>query len=278
MNISRFSQIAVLSLLAASLAHAHDDAAEGKGVLGKVSFANTCDAKVQAQLERGVAMLHSFWYSAAEDTFREVLAQDPSCAIAGWGIASILMNNPLGGIGAAPKDVPKAQTAIDDARKAGARSQRERDYIDAVAAYYDGFDSKSERARQEARSKAYVGLAAKYPDDDEAQIFNALYMAGTQARYIRHKRYLIFRGVGGPRQIRRIRAEIHAVDVTEAFADFPGQIVVAIDQRHLVEDALDACRKRRIVRMRGGKRCAICRERACDCNELSGTSRDRCTA
>ena len=85
--------------------------------LGKVNFPNSCDAKVQAQFERGVAMLHSFWYSAAEKTFREVLTQDPSCAIATWGIAAILMSNPLAGAGSSPKGAAQAQAAIEQGRK-----------------------------------------------------------------------------------------------------------------------------------------------------------------
>ena len=111
-TFTALSRIAIVALLITGLAYAHDDAqSDGKGVLGKVQFATTCDAKVQPAFERGVAMLHSFWYSAAEDTFRDVLVHDPQCAIAGWGIASILMSNPLAGAGATPKDAEKAQAA-----------------------------------------------------------------------------------------------------------------------------------------------------------------------
>lgn len=104
--------------------------------LGNVSFPTSCDPKVQAQFERAVAMLHSFWYSAGEKTFRDVLAQDPSCAIATWGIAALLMSNPLAGAGSSPKGAAQAQAAIELGRKVGAKTQRERDYIEAVAAYY----------------------------------------------------------------------------------------------------------------------------------------------
>ena len=96
---------AVLACVASVGAH---EAEEGSGRLGKVVFPTSCDPKVQAQFERGVAMLHSFWYSAAERTFRDVLAHDPQCVIAGWGIAAILMSNPLAGAGASPKDAEKA--------------------------------------------------------------------------------------------------------------------------------------------------------------------------
>lgn len=168
-------------VLCNGIAVAHDKD-EGKGHLGKVDFQNTCDAKVKDQFSRGVAMLHSFWYSEGEKTFREVLAQDPGCAIATWGLASLLMYNPLAGSGASPKDIDQAQDLIKTGRKIGAKSQRERDYLEAVAAYYEDGVNRSERVRQLARSKAYESLAARYPDDDEAQIFNALYIAGTQTQ------------------------------------------------------------------------------------------------
>ena len=174
--------LSTLAALAFALAaFAHDDGSGlGPNQLGSVKFQNSCSPKVQAKLTRGVAMLHSFWYSAAEDTFQEVAAADPSCAIAAWGFASILMSNPLAGIGAASKDAPRAQAAIDKGRQMGAKTERERDYLEAVAAYYDDFSNRTERERQLARAKAYEALAAKYPKDDEAQIFYALYLAGTQ--------------------------------------------------------------------------------------------------
>src|SRR6476660_3632662 len=125
-------------------------------------------------------MLHSFYYSAAEKAFEEVAAEDNSCAIAAWGFASILMSNPLQGIGASPKNAPRAQAAIDKGRQMGAKTERERDYLEAVAAYYKDFANRPEGARQLARAKAYEALATKYPGDDEAQIFYALYLAGTQ--------------------------------------------------------------------------------------------------
>src|SRR5215471_14890792 len=148
--------------------------------LGKVEFANSCSPAVQEKLLGGIAMLHSFYYSATQRAFEDVAAEDNSCAIAAWGYASILMSNPLQGIGASAKGAQQAQVAIDKGRQMGAKTQRERDYVDAVAAYYENFSSRTERERQLARATAYEALAAKYPDDDEAQIFYALYLAGTQ--------------------------------------------------------------------------------------------------
>ncbi|HVE51348.1 MAG TPA: hypothetical protein VNG69_17225 [Casimicrobiaceae bacterium] len=173
---------ALIAVVFACTAQAHDEPVKGTGTLGKVEFANSCSPAVQAELARAVAMLHSFWYSAGEQTFRDVLKKDPQCGIATWGIAAILMSNPLAGQGASPKGAEAAQAAIEEGRRVGAKTQRERDYIDAVAAYYADFANRPERARQESRSKAYEALANKYPDDDEAQIFHALYLAGTQSQ------------------------------------------------------------------------------------------------
>ena len=178
-------RLSLLSFVAALAVHgvaqAHDTDSQ-TGPLGKVSFATSCDPKVQASFERAVAMLHSFWYSAGEKAFRDVLVEDPKCAIATWGIASILMSNPLAGQGATPKGAEQAQAAIDEGRRVGAKTERERDYIEAVAAYYKDFATRPERERQLARAKAYESLAQKYPTDDEAQIFFALYTAGTQTQ------------------------------------------------------------------------------------------------
>jgi len=148
---------------------------------GTVDFANSCTPAVQATFQRGVAMLHSFRYGETEKTFRDVLTQDPSCAIATWGIAAILMDNPLGGLGSSPQGAERAQRAIDEGRRIGAKTQREGDYIEAVAAYYQDWANRPERARQQSRAKAFEALAARYPGDDEAQIFYALYLAGTQS-------------------------------------------------------------------------------------------------
>ncbi len=149
--------------------------------LGTVNFQNSCSADVQETFQRGVAMLHSFRYGEGEKTLREVLAQDPSCAIATWGIAAILMSNPLAGIGPSKEWAERAQAAIDQGRKIGAKTQRERDYIEAVAAYYEDWANRPERTRQLNRARAFEALAARYSTDDEAQIFYALYLAATQS-------------------------------------------------------------------------------------------------
>src|SRR6202166_259644 len=175
------SVAALLFTTVAALCHDEHEGHAGHGQVGNVNFSNSCAPAVQADLARGVAMLHSFWFGAGEQVFRDVLAKDPGCAIAYWGIASLLMLNPLGGVGPLPNDAEKAQAMIDLARQIQT-TPREHDYIEAVGAYYQDWATRPERARQEARSTAYEALAARYPDDDEAQIFSALYIAATQSQ------------------------------------------------------------------------------------------------
>src|SRR5262249_3431152 len=149
--------------------------------LGQVDFVNSCSAAVRGTFQRGIAMLHSFWLSESEKTFREVLAQDPACAIATWGTAAALMANPLAGHGPSPQEAQRAQAVIAEGYGIGAQTQRERDYLDAVAAYYQEWETRPEPARQQSRAQAFAALAARYPADDEAQIFYPLYPAATQS-------------------------------------------------------------------------------------------------
>ena len=168
-----------LSLLAAGATWGHGDGKTPEQ-LGEVSFPNSCAPAVQARFTRAVALLHSFWFGEGEKAFREVLALDPDCAIANWGIAAILINNTFAG-GATPESARKAQEAIDQGRATGAKTERERMYLDAVAQYWQDFASRPHGARMKTLSNAFEQLAKRFPEDDEAQIFSAIYLTATQA-------------------------------------------------------------------------------------------------
>ena len=158
--------------------------ADGEGQpperLGEVSFATTCQSAVQPGFTRAVALLHSFWFSEGEKAFRAVLAQDPDCAVANWGIAAILIGNTFAG-GATPEDARKAVEAIERGRATGARTERERMYIDAVAEYWQDYAGRSHGARMQALANAFEQVARRFPQDDEAQIFHAIYLTATQS-------------------------------------------------------------------------------------------------
>ncbi len=183
MRLSRLvtTAVAIAALLGTAVhVRAHEDARQAPEKLGKVTFPTSCDPKVQPKFERAVALLHSFWYREAREAFENVLADDGSCAIAAWGVASILMSNPIAGLGPTPKAAGEAQAAIDKGRAIGAKTQRERDYIEAVAAYYKDWANLPESERKKNRAAAYETVARKYPDDYEAQAFYALYLAASQ--------------------------------------------------------------------------------------------------
>jgi tetratricopeptide (TPR) repeat protein len=140
--------------------------------LGTVHFATSCNETAQRRFDRAMRYQHSFWYSESRDIYEEALKADPECAIAYWGIALSLLNNPHGAVPA--PNLPLGLAAIEKAKAIGARTQRERDYIDALAIMYVDYDKTPHQARVQSYLKAMEALAAKYPDDDEAQIFYAI--------------------------------------------------------------------------------------------------------
>jgi tetratricopeptide (TPR) repeat protein len=141
--------------------------------LGRVSFPTTCDAQVQAPFERGVAMLHSFWFTEARKAFDAVIQQDPGCAIAYWGLAVNYLGNSLAGA-PSPQAAAAASEALDKGRAAGAKTERERDWIEAIGAYYQDHDTVPASTRLAAYTKAMEQMTQKYPDDFEAWTFYAL--------------------------------------------------------------------------------------------------------
>lgn len=140
--------------------------------LGKVHFETSCTPEAAATFDRAMLFQHSFWYRASQRSFEAALKADPGCAIAYWGTALSLLWNPH----AAPpvKNLADGAAAIRKGKEAGARTERERDYLAALSAMYADFDKVDHRTRLLNYRNAMEQLAAKYPDDDEAQIFYAL--------------------------------------------------------------------------------------------------------
>src|SRR5262245_51818634 len=141
--------------------------------LGDVRFPTSCDPKVQAQFERGVAMLHSYWFPEARKVFDAVAQQDPGCVMAYWGLAVNYLGNSLVGP-PSPKDAQAAVQALDKGRAAGAKTPRERDWLEAIGAYYRDHDKQPVNARLAAYTAAMEQLTQRYPDDFEAWTYYAL--------------------------------------------------------------------------------------------------------
>lgn len=139
---------------------------------GKVHFQTSCNEVAQRRFDRGMRYQHSFWYRPAKEIFEETLQADPDCAIAYWGIALSLLYNPH--FPAPKENLAGGLAALQKAKALGAKSERERDYIDALLAFYSGDEKTTFGQRAQAYLKATEAVAARYPDDDEAQIAYAI--------------------------------------------------------------------------------------------------------
>jgi hypothetical protein len=154
--------------LAAQAPEAHDGHAQQ---LGRVRFATSCRGFAQRGVERGVAYLHSFWYEKATEAFNAAAAADSSCAMAFWGQAMSLLH-PLW-TPPSPADAQVATLAIERGLSR-ARTARERDYLEAIRAYYADYDHTDPTARLVRYATAMDSVRRHSPSDPEAAIFYAL--------------------------------------------------------------------------------------------------------
>jgi len=141
--------------------------------LGEVSFPISCLPAVQQQFNRGVALLHSFAYAAAENAFQSVAERDSRCAMAHWGLAMThfhqLWDPPL-----SPPGIATAQGEIHKAQTIGAGSDRERGFVKALSLIYQGAGTIPYRTRALNYERAMSALAAENRNDAEAKVFYAL--------------------------------------------------------------------------------------------------------
>src|ERR1700722_912990 len=141
--------------------------------VGTVHFPVSCAPAVQKPFERGVALLHSFWYEEAEKEFQQVAVDDPHCVMAHWGVAMSLWHQ----LWNQPDD-KVIERGLDEMHEAkttdGPTTPREKAYLAAITAFY----SDSKKLDHEVRAKAYSDAMKKvyetFPDDHEAAVFFAL--------------------------------------------------------------------------------------------------------
>lgn len=153
-----------------------------------VVFPNSCSSAAQPGLLKGIAQLHSFQYAAAESAFTEATHADPRCAMAYWGLA-MSSYRPLWD-GADQKALKKGRHFLDQIQKDWPISQREREYLDAIAIIF----SDNRRLRDDrlaAYSRAMAEIANKYPDDGEAQAFYALSLLALPHDYTKNREHVI---------------------------------------------------------------------------------------
>jgi tetratricopeptide (TPR) repeat protein len=172
--------IAALSLTAAAGAFAgpSSSSAVRDERLGTVSFPVSCSPAVRAEFNRGVALLHDFWYAEAQPQFKKILEADPSCAMAHWGVAMSafhqLWDRPEeAGMSAGWREMQAAQAQR-------AKTAREREYVAALSGFF-----RPGKADYQARIDDYAGamgrLYAHYPGDVDAGAFYALALLAQSA-------------------------------------------------------------------------------------------------
>jgi len=146
-------------------------AEQGTERLGTVSFPVSCSPSVQPAFNRGVALLHDFWYAEARPQFERILKADPSCAMAHWGIAMSVFHQ----IWNRPDDaaMTTGQHELQAARKQPPKTAREREYIAALSVFFKP-GKEDYQSRIEAYAAAMGELAKKHPDDVDAGAFYAL--------------------------------------------------------------------------------------------------------
>jgi tetratricopeptide (TPR) repeat protein len=161
---------------AADEGHHHEELTQDQ--LGTVHFPVSCTPEAQKTFEKGVALLHSFWYEEAEKTFLDAQKQDPKCAMAHWGEAMSLWHQ----LWDQPKEgtIKRAAAELKQADKAKTETARERDYIQALQAFYFNTKKLDHEARARAYSTDMEKVYKKYPDDHEAAAFYALSLLASE--------------------------------------------------------------------------------------------------
>jgi len=145
--------------------------------LGNVTFPVSCAAQMQKTFERGMALMHSFEYESAENQFKEIARQDPGCAMAYWGQALSLYHQ----LWSRPSkaDLKRGSDLLAHARELKPKTERENEYLNALAAFYHDSDKIDHRERAAAYAAAMEGVYLHNPKDREAAIFYSLSLLGS---------------------------------------------------------------------------------------------------
>ncbi|MGH9024013.1 MAG: hypothetical protein ACRDV9_13100, partial [Acidimicrobiia bacterium] len=146
--------------------------------LGEVEFLVSCAPEAQAEFKRGAALLHSFWFAPAIESFNKVVDLDGTCAMGHWGVAMSLLGNPFAWPLTGPA-LADGRTAVERAIAVGTGSPRERSYIDAIGSFYRDADKVDHATRALAYAQAMEQLVEEFPEDTEAKIFYALALDAT---------------------------------------------------------------------------------------------------
>jgi len=159
----------------ATLPAAAQDASGAPAKLGKVHFKVECNAAAQKEFDVAMAYYHSFAWEQYKAPLERTLQADPSCGMAHWLRALGVLDNPFTWpVPLSAKVLGDGQASLEAARSTGLKTQRERDYVDALAVFYKDHDKLNHRARVKTLEDAMAQVASRYPDDKEAAILYGL--------------------------------------------------------------------------------------------------------
>ncbi len=170
--------LAVLALVAPPTVNSHEATPGTPARLGEVHFKVDCNAEAQKQFDIAIAYFHSFAWGYINEPLDRTLKADASCGMAHWGRALALLNNPFGWPNSVPpKSLADGAAALDAARTTGLKTARERDYVEALSAFYRDADKLNHRTRAKALETEFEKVAQRYPEDREATILHALFLS-----------------------------------------------------------------------------------------------------
>lgn len=164
--------IAASLLPSTMLAQGGHDHSHAGAALGEVHFPVACTPEAQAAFDAAMKLQHSFWYQAAAEAFQGVRQRDPGCVMAYWGEAMALLVNPFTVTTA--QNLRKGRELLAEARRIGARNEREAGFIAALSELYGSEAPATHRARLERYEQAMAQLHQRFPDDAEVGIHYAL--------------------------------------------------------------------------------------------------------
>jgi tetratricopeptide (TPR) repeat protein len=147
-------------------------ASAGDGSIGEVEFGVSCEQPALADFDRALGLMHHMMYVQARGAFEEIIAADPDCAMAYWGVATTLFQ-PLWGTRPSGEDLQRGWRKIEQA-KARTDSGREMQLIEATAAFFREPDAADFPTRMHRWIEAMEAPYEAYPDDPDIAALYAL--------------------------------------------------------------------------------------------------------
>jgi tetratricopeptide (TPR) repeat protein len=218
-------------ITSAVAAHEHDSEAPTAAQLGAVSLETSCKEQAKVDLNRGVALLHSFWHNEARRAFEKAAAADSQCAMAYWGQAMASFH--LYSSTPSAADLEAVALALQKGEAAREQSPRERGYLRAVRALSADFKPAEEYVSAQRFADAMREVTTQFPGDVEASAFYALGLIASTA----------------PEDLELVNSRKAVAILKPLFSqhpDHPGivhYIIHASDNPHMAQDGLEAARR-----------------------------------